>query len=164
MAREAPPGGRGTCNPTRPCRQVCERGGWPDSGAPPDPPTLPRCRLPTVTETLAPLRRERQDRRWLEGAVLSCAWISRPSSSNGQPDPRSRWRILLLWRARGPGWRGCASPLEVRPSAEDLLELVMRRYGRASTLLTSNRHLEDASARGEGCGATPPPLDALPPP
>ena len=38
-------------------------------------------------------------------------------------------------------------------AAEDLLELVMRRYERASTLLTSNRPVDD---RGS-CSATPRP-------
>jgi DNA replication protein DnaC len=30
-----------------------------------------------------------------------------------------------------------------RPAAEDMLEIIMRRYERASTLLTSNRPVED---------------------
>ena len=38
-------------------------------------------------------------------------------------------------------------------AAEDLLEIIMRRYERASTLLTSNRPVDD----GAGCSATPPP-------
>jgi DNA replication protein DnaC len=36
-------------------------------------------------------------------------------------------------------------------AAEDLLELIMRRYERASTLLTSNR----PSTIGASCSATP---------
>jgi DNA replication protein DnaC len=38
-------------------------------------------------------------------------------------------------------------------AAEDLLELIMRRYERASTLLTSNHR----STTGASCSATPPP-------
>ena len=38
-------------------------------------------------------------------------------------------------------------------AAEDLLEIVMRRYERASTLLTSNRPVDDWG----NCSATPPP-------
>jgi len=38
-------------------------------------------------------------------------------------------------------------------AAEDLLEIVKRRYERASTLLTSNRPVEDWGS----CSATPPP-------
>jgi DNA replication protein DnaC len=30
-----------------------------------------------------------------------------------------------------------------RTAAEELLEIIMRRYERASTMLTSNRHVED---------------------
>ena len=37
-------------------------------------------------------------------------------------------------------------------AAEDLLELIMRRYERASTMLTSNRR----STSGGSCSATPP--------
>jgi len=37
-------------------------------------------------------------------------------------------------------------------AAEDLLEIVMRRYERASTLLTSNRPVEDWEAAGRGGG------------
>jgi DNA replication protein DnaC len=39
-------------------------------------------------------------------------------------------------------------------AAEDLLEIVMRRYERASTLLTSNRPVDDWA----NCSATAPPL------
>ena len=38
-------------------------------------------------------------------------------------------------------------------AAEDLLEIIMRRYERASTLLTSNRPVDDWAS----CSATPPP-------
>ena len=50
-------------------------------------------------------------------------------------------------------------------AAEDLLELIMRRYERASTILTSNRPVEDwgkllgdtaaVTARSTACSITP---------
>jgi DNA replication protein DnaC len=40
-----------------------------------------------------------------------------------------------------------------RPAAEDLLEIIMRRYERASTLLPSNRPVNDW---GKLLGAPPP--------
>ncbi|MQA29580.1 MAG: AAA family ATPase [Luteitalea sp.] len=47
-------------------------------------------------------------------------------------------------------------------AAEDLLELIMRRYERAATLLTSNRHAECAVHRGSvWAGLRPPPLGSL---
>ena len=62
---------------------------WRGSGALQESSDLFDIALPTLTETLRPLRGENQDRSWLiEAGCRRCcpqqAWISRPSSSTGK--------------------------------------------------------------------------------
>ena len=74
--------------------------------------------------------------------------IARPTCcSKNSPTPRSTARAKSTWNCFSTVPLLIIDDLGMRKlpptAAEDLLEIVMRRYERASTLLTSNRPVED---------------------
>jgi hypothetical protein len=98
QARSTPPPGTGRCG----CRGLIDPHG---------PPTLLALALPPLTETLHPLRGERQDRRWLSSGRR--AVFSRPGSRGHRRLPARELApesaaAFPAPAGSGPDGRGCA--------------------------------------------------------
>jgi len=63
-----------------------------------------------------------------------------PECGQGSNNPHPPKRVLTLGKRPKRPTTCCKLPLT---AAEELLEIIMRRYERASTMLTSNRPVED---------------------
>ena len=70
-------------------------------------------------------------------STMTLAMTATPPAQDPAIDARQVWEQMIA--AKGGRDRLHA----VHTAAEDLLELIMRRYERASTLLTSNRPVDD---------------------
>ena len=92
------------------------------------------------------------------------ATLARAINQIGMDRPLD-WLFAGFQRHASPTWPSCVplliiDDLGIRKlpdtAAEDLLELIMRRYERASTLLTSNRPVDDGGKLlGDTAAVTP---------
>jgi hypothetical protein len=72
---------------------------------------------------------------------------------------------MATWKDSEYFSSGLAPFFLIMTAAEDLLEIVMRRYERAGTLLTSNRPVDDDWGKllGDSAAVTPLPPCSMPP-